>query len=319
VCSSDLLSKLDAGALAAQVETVPLQPLLQGLADEADAMLARKNIRLRVQPSSLWVKTDSALLARILRNFVSNAYRYTAPGGEVLLGCRRRANGVDIQVIDTGVGIASEQLQQIFQEFHRLPEAEQHHAGGLGLGLAIVERLARLLEHDVQVRSRLHCGSLFAVQVPRAQPKQQPYVAPRTAVNSAAAVGEGGVVGIIDNDVNICQALHSLLGGWGYEVHSALSKRQLHEQGNWHHLSLDILLVDYHLGHDLGTEVAEFLLQERAAAGLALPKVLLLTANHSQALQEQAQHLGYSLLHKPARPLQLRMLMRSLLNAGSRN
>ncbi|MFU8783464.1 NahK/ErcS family hybrid sensor histidine kinase/response regulator [Aliidiomarina sp.] len=303
------LSKLDAGALAAQIESVPLQPLLQSLADEAEAMLARKNIRLRVQPTRLWVRTDSALLARILRNFISNAYRYTPVGGEVLLGCRRRANGVEVQVIDTGVGIAAEQLQQIFQEFHRLPEAEQHHSGGLGLGLAIVERLARLLKHDLQVNSQLHRGSVFAVQVPLTEVVMR---APVQSIENQSALDEGGVVGIIENDPNICQALESLLGGWGYRVHVALSRRQLHEQGNWLHVPLDMLLVDYHLGNDLGTEVAQQLLQERAEQGLPLPQVLLLTANHSQALQEQAQQLGYSILHKPARPLQLRMLMRSL-------
>ncbi|MCL4408954.1 PAS domain-containing hybrid sensor histidine kinase/response regulator [Aliidiomarina haloalkalitolerans] len=308
------LSKLDAGALAAQVEVIPVDAVLKPLADEAEAMLASKGIRLRLQSSRDWIITDSALLTRILRNFISNAYRYTPAGGEVLLGCRRRGTQLEIQVLDTGPGIAADQRKSIFREFHRLPAAEHEHAGGLGLGLAIVERLARLLDHVVDVKSKVGRGSMFSIQVPRQQADQssdrqarrdEPSVIPNT-------IQEQGLIGVIDNDPAICQALESILSGWGYTVVLAQNREQLVAQDFWQDRELRAVIVDYHLGADFGTDVVTELLQQRLSS--AQPAVLLLTANHSQALQDQARELGFELLHKPVRPLQLRMTLRTLFS-----
>lgn len=335
------LSKLDAGALVAQVEHVAVDTVLTPLADEAEAMLASKGIRLRLQSSRDWIVTDSSLLTRILRNFISNAYRYTPTGGEVLLGCRRRGDQIEIQVIDTGPGIAADQRQAIFREFHRLPAAEQDHAGGLGLGLAIVERLAHLLDHAIGVESTLGRGSMFSIKVPRhleqhserqsernlenrradfperesAELQSGARVASAQPFAKATPLRESGLIGVIDNDPAICQALESILPGWGYTVVSVQSHEQLKAQQYWRDRELYAIIVDYHLGADLGTDVIEKLLQTRKPS--SNPGVLLLTANHSQALQEQARELGVDLLHKPVRPLKLRMTLRAYLNRRS--
>ncbi len=159
------MSRLDAGTVVARVSETPLQPILDRLATEYQLRADDKGLRFRMVPTAAWCRTDPALLDRMLRNLIENALRYTERG-KLLVGCRCRGDRIIVQVVDTGIGIPPDQLDLIFQEF---VQVGNDRAQGLGLGLAIVSRLARMLEHEVMVRSRPGHGSCFSVKMPRAQ------------------------------------------------------------------------------------------------------------------------------------------------------
>lgn len=159
------ISRLDAGVITPDLSSFAVQDLLDTLATEFGQLAAAGGLGFRYAPVPARVVTDSHLLARILRNFFTNAVRYTA-AGEVMLACRRRGDRLLIQVWDTGPGMDEDTLARVFQEFHRGATARIHHDRGLGLGLAIVERVAGLLDHPVSVRSRVGRGSVFSVAVP---------------------------------------------------------------------------------------------------------------------------------------------------------
>src|SRR5262249_29640274 len=165
-----------------------------------------------------WIRSDFILLERILLNLVSNAVRYTAKGG-VVIGCRRRASLLRIEVWDTGVGIAENERKNVFREFYRLRTTEQEHGHGLGLGLAIVDRLCRLLDHPIELTSHVGRGSRFAILLP--------VVAPRTPVQPLTAAGVdlamGKFVVVIDDDPLVLDAMRGVLKSWGCSVLTAKS------------------------------------------------------------------------------------------------
>ncbi|SES84506.1 Signal transduction histidine kinase [Marinobacter segnicrescens] len=159
------ISRLDAGVIEPDPSSFDLADLLDGLAQEFSQLAADKGLAFRYVATKGRVWTDSRLLARVLRNFFSNALRYTDAGG-ILMGCRRRDRQLEIQVWDTGPGIEAHQLADIFQEFRRARPGDAPPDAGLGLGLAIVDRIATLLDHPVTVASRPGKGSRFAIAVP---------------------------------------------------------------------------------------------------------------------------------------------------------
>lgn len=162
------ISAFDSGVVRVKLESFPLQEIFQALASEGEVVASEKGLGFRLVPTSLWVTSDRVMLTRILRNLSVNAVHYTS-AGKVLLGARRRGDDVRIEVVDTGIGIPDDQLSLIFEDFYRA-EAVEGIASGLGLGLASVARLCRVLAHPVQVFSRLGHGSAFCVTVPRAKP-----------------------------------------------------------------------------------------------------------------------------------------------------
>ena len=161
------ISKLESGAVTPRLADLPLSPLLDQLEAEFAGLAEDKGLRLRAVPTNAVVRSDPALLERIVRNLISNAIRYTETGG-VLVGCRTRGDRLWIEVYDTGRGIAEPDRRRIFEEFVQLDRPDRDRSEGIGLGLAIVERLARLLEHPVTVRSVEGRGTVFAVGVPLA-------------------------------------------------------------------------------------------------------------------------------------------------------
>jgi CheY-like chemotaxis protein len=188
----------------------------------------------------------------------------------------------------------------IFQEFQRLPQSRATEAG-LGLGLAIVERLCRLLAHPLRVQSVPGRGSVFALQLPAAQPlpQVQPAFTPETESTA-------GTIWVIDNDATICQAMATLLASWGYQVQSGADANIFADQDK-----PNLLIVDYHLADGLlGTSVAR---QIKNRAGFAELPVLMITANSQQQLAVELKQQGYQLLYKPVRPLQLKSMLRHLL------
>lgn len=299
------ISKLDAGALAPQPRTFAITELFRALGSEFSVIAAERGLRFDMRPCRLHVHTDPQLLRRILQNFLTNAVRYTRQG-RVLLGARRRAGRVRLEVWDTGPGIPKDKLTSIFEEFRRLDQGGQG-TQGLGLGLAIVERIGRLLGTPVTVRSWPGKGSVFAVEVPIVSAPAE--TASPTLPESGSAVQFADLAVLcIDNDESILQALQALLRGWGCEVMMA---RDL--SSAWHAIQdrpPRIILADYQLdaeanGLDLMDELRHRL--ERRVPGI------LITAVSSDDLRQRTRERGYQFLNKPVKPAALRALMRSLL------
>lgn len=255
------------------------------------------------------VYSDSVLLARILRNFLSNAFRYT-DNGKVLIGCRKQGEQVSIQVWDNGAGIAEDQLSVIFEEFKRLKSSSKAYGNGLGLGLSIVDKLSKVLEHPIHVRSTKGKGSVFSVDVSlghmSALPKQADHLE-RVFANTNLV---GRDVWLIDNDVSICDAMNKLLTNWGYNLTIATSIEQLRSKVDTATDNVDLLIVDYHLDDGVnGLDVAKTISVDRANP---LP-TLMITANYSEELKNQVKDNGMLLLHKPVKPMKLKTSMHYLL------
>ena len=236
----------------------------------------------------------------------------------MLVGCRRRNGHVAIQVIDTGVGIAPSDQKAVFEEFHRLTDGAERTKRGLGLGLAIVDRIARLLGHEISLRSEIGKGSCFEVVVPRAVAGQIEASVEYPLVSSAPATLDDQAVLCIDNEREILDAMYGLLRRWGAAPLTATSREEalaamtaLHaERGDWPAL----LLVDYHLDHRVtGLEIIEAL---RNAAGHAIPAAIV-TADHSDEVAEQVSEAGHTLLRKPVKPAALRALVNRVLSRRS--
>ena len=267
-----------------------------------------RGLRFRSVPSSCVLASDARLLRRIIQNFLSNAIRYTQ-SGRVLLGCRRSRAGLRIEVWDTGPGIPSEKLDEIFEEFRQLQSPSSGPDRGIGLGLAIVRRIAKTLNMSVGVRSTLGRGSVFYVTVPYGE---KAALLPRVPVRSPLEQRlSDAVVVVIDNEQTILAGMEALLTGWDCRVCLAGSGDEA--------LALlpslpalpNLVIADYHLdGGALG--VAEVGRLSRAC-GRALPGIII-TANRTKEVQSIAQQHGYRLLNKPVKPAQLRSLMMQLLS-----
>lgn len=301
------ISKLDAGALKPQPRPVVVGEVIESVAASFEPLAEQRGLGLRVVGSRAVVLTDPALLRRVLQNFVSNAIRYTRRGG-VLIGCRRRNRNLAVEVWDTGPGIPEDKLDVIFEEFKRLGGQEGDAPAGLGLGLAIVDRIARMLGHPVSVRSRPGRGSVFSVSLPIGA--AVPLVSRAAAERRAPNVLSGKAVLCIDNDASVLAAMRPLLEGWSCVVLTATDLAGARREIKRHARAPDIILADHHLEDgETGIASVEALAQE---LGIRVPAILI-TADYSEALREAAQARGYPVLHKPLRPAALRALMSEIL------
>lgn len=298
------ISKLDSQNLQVKRVNFEVQSVLdnieQGFAIQAHA----KGLRLRVRPSPLLLNCDPLLLERVLFNLVSNALRYTREGG-VLIGVRRQGDHARIEVWDTGAGIAPEESEHIFDEFTR-GYASSGDTVGLGLGLAIVRRLARLLEAPVTLRSRPGRGSMFSIAVALAPPGAR---ADTPVASEVPQTGfTGGLALIIDDDASARDAVSGLLRQWGWEVIGADSSHQalavLASDGR----TLDVIVSDYHL---LGENGVDAIVRIRAARALDIPAVLV-SGDVTDVLRAHAAQLSLHLLHKPLQAAKLRTMLHHL-------
>ncbi|MCF6780816.1 hybrid sensor histidine kinase/response regulator NahK/ErcS' [Stutzerimonas stutzeri] len=305
------ISKLDAGVIKPDIASFAVSELLENLAVEFRQIAGCEQLQLNYVPSAALVRSDIQLLARILRNLLTNAIRYT-PKGRVLLGCRRRRQILSIEVWDTGVGIAEDKLEEIFQEFKRGDAVQANQDRGLGLGLAIVEKIARMLGHRIVVRSWPGQGSMFAVEVPLARRTSRVRAEPSSTELVLERL-KGARVWVLDNDAAICAGMRTLLEGWGCVVTTALSEEDLARQVDNFHADADLIIADYHLDNDCnGLDVVTTVNERRASS---LP-VLLITANYSNDLKLQVRELGHMLMHKPIRPMKLKTAMCHMLEHG---
>lgn len=309
------ISKLDAGAFRPEKRSFALQPMFESLTTAFAAVAARHDVELVVVPTQATVSTDPAFLRRILQNLLSNALRYGRAEGRpqrVLLGCRR-VSGDDgeflrIEVKDNGPGIATDKQAIIFDEFVRLrPEDEQtREERGLGLGLAIVERIARMLDLPVRLASAPGRGSTFSVTVPRVPAVLADPVAP-AALASVPALEADSFVLSIDNEARVREAMATLLDGWGCRVVTASSQAEALERIAAAGRLPDLVLADLHL--DEGPDGLDVVMALRRHWGRAVPAALV-TADRDPTLRLRARARQVELLHKPVKPAALRALLR---------
>ncbi|WP_296385475.1 ATP-binding protein [Reyranella sp.] len=288
------VSRLDAGLVPVERRPLALGQLISGLGEEFAVQARDRDISLRVVTSHAWVDSDPALLKRILDNFLSNALRY-APGGRVLIGCRRRGDSIEIQVVDTGPGIPADQLEAVFEEFTQLHNPHRDRQQGLGLGLAIVRRLADLLGHAVTLRSTPGRGSTFAVRVPLAAPA----AAVRMAGPEPEASGALGIM-VVDDDLQGLEGIAALLSAWGYRAYVAPSVEELcrrHDRAGTP--SVHLIIADYRLAGGLtGLNAIQ---QTIAHLGYRVPALIVTGDTSPERLRELAAS-GHAVLHKPLAP-----------------
>jgi CheY-like chemotaxis protein/anti-sigma regulatory factor (Ser/Thr protein kinase) len=299
------ISKLDAGVLSTNITAIPIARLLNRIEGTFAGAAPEKGLSLRVVSSSVWVRSDVILLERVLLNLVSNAVRYTSSGG-IVVGCRRRGQLIYIEVCDTGPGIPEDQRHNIFGEFYRISKGDIH--GGLGLGLAIVERLCKLLDHRIELASVVGKGSRFSVMVPLA-PAQAEFAEPQAVVSIAPDVLRGKLVVMIDDDPLVLDSIGGQLRKWGCRVVAAgtfdSALVSLGEQGH-----PDLIISDYRLAN--GQSGITTIARLRAALGTNIPAFLLSGDTAPERLRE-ARASGHHLLHKPVRPMRLRAMVSQLL------
>ena len=294
------ISRLDGGAMKPEITAFRLDELMRQLQREFEPSAQEKGLKLVFMPTSLALRSDRRLLRRLLQNLVSNAIKYT-PSGKVLIGFRRRGAQVSVEVLDTGLGIPQGKQKTVFREFQRLDQGARV-ARGLGLGLSIVQRIARTLDHKLTLDSVPGRGSRFAVLVPRASslPEMSTSSTPRAAPAGQLA---GLKLLVIDNEPAILDGMKRLLEGWGCQVAIAagldaalaLQKRS----------APDVVIADYHLDHGNGLTAISTL---RERSRLPLPAILL-TADRSPTVREAAAALDVHLLNKPLKPGALRALL----------
>lgn len=296
------ISKLDAGALTPENQGVALRELFDALKLEFAPLAEKKHLDLRIVRSSLVTQSDRHLLHRVLQNLLSNAIRYTMQG-KVLMGVRRAGPQLLIQVWDTGCGIPRDKQPLVFKEFQRFasgPGTER----GLGLGLSIVERISRILDHPVSFRSEPGRGTVFTLRVPRAKSSA---ASPRPVSEVIRPIQpiEQAIVLCIDNEANVLDGLRTLLEGWSCRVSTATGLAVALEVATRGNERPNLMIIDYHLDGDDGIDCIESL---RRHYGAEIPAILI-TADRSEAVKNRAWALGLPILNKPVKPAALRALV----------
>ncbi len=293
------ISRLDAGATRPEISDVPVADLMRMLEVEFAPLARGKGLDLRFVSTRAAIRTDRRLMRRLLQNLVSNAVKYTLKG-KVLVGCRRRAGAFRIEVWDTGVGIPDNRRRAVFEEFQRLDQGARI-ARGLGLGLSIVERLGRVLNHPVGLESRLGRGSVFFVTAPLSE-KAPPGSHEEAQLGPGANEPLAGLkVLAIDNEPRVLEGMSMLLRRWGCLVATAQGLTEAREA-----LIVfgppDLVIADYHLDEGDGIEAICAL---REDLGRAIPGILA-TADRGQEARDEAARQDIVILHKPLKPAPLR-------------
>jgi signal transduction histidine kinase len=297
------VSRLDAGVLQPALRHFKLQELTARLTKDYAPEAAAKGLRLECVTCDAVVYSDPALLERILRNYVSNAIRYT-DAGEVRIVCTADARNVRIEVADTGIGIPAEQHHEIFSEFHQLHNPERDRTKGLGLGLAIVDRVARLLNHPIEVRSTPGVGSCFSVTVTRGDASR---VVPEA---TASPGGAGDLKGlralVVDDEIGAREGMRTLLEQWGCEVMLAASESEAIDAMRASSGAPEVIIMDFRLRDGrTGPQAIEKL---QGVSGQRIP-ALIVTGDTAPERLREAKAAGYPLVHKPIQPATLRAFL----------
>ncbi len=308
------ISKLEAGVMTPSLQTIQLDELFESLAANLGPMARSKELNFTWRRTPYTVTSDILMLQRILQNLLTNAVQYTSRGG-VKLTARRRQDEVRIEVWDTGPGIPPGHLDRIFEEFQRGPTNDRPVVGGFGLGLSIVQLMARALSHRVGICSRVGHGTRFSISAPLAG--TDALGGEQRSVNTAAwePYGITGTkVLVIENDPAVLEAMRALLERWSCEPLLVKDLADLDHVLGKPDCRPNIVLADYHLDHgSCGLDVVDTL---RSRVRHDLPAVVV-TADHSPVIEREARSKGCEVLRKPVKPAELRALMRHLLSQAN--
>lgn len=305
------VSRLDAGILLPDIKTFALGDLLARLAVEYAPRAETKNLRLRLRSTQRLVLSDPTLLERMIRNYISNAIRYTQRGG-VLIGTRVRGDQLRVEIWDTGDGIPREEIDEIFQEFYQLGNPERDKAKGLGLGLAIVKRIGELLSHPIEVKSKLGRGSKFSVSVPLAAGNAQTATS-ASEIQYDDSLLIGATILVIDDDKNVLEAARILLKQWGCYALSAESATDALAKLREEDRAPDVILSDYRLRDgETGTDA----IRKIHSVWGTMPAALI-TGDTAPDRLKEATASGYELLHKPLNPIRLKVALCKMLTVAT--
>ena len=298
------ISRLDAGVIKAQKRSFSLRELFDRILFDYEPMAIDKDIQLRVIDTSAVVYSDPTLVERVLRNLVSNAINYTN-SGRVLVGLKRSGDHYQIRVYDTGIGIPQEELENVFQEFHQLANPERDRSKGIGLGLAIVQRMLALLGEKISVNSVVGRGTAMCFSI---QCGEGPI--PITMTQKAPEVVTGAIILVIEDDDEVARGIRAFLEVAGYGVISADSEKNALQQLNSMQLKPDMIISDYRLREGRnGVAAAEAVL---VYLGKKLP-VLIITGDTAPERIREAASYGYRLLHKPMIPTEFKRIVAQML------
>ncbi len=299
------ISRLDANIVKINPEHFALSPLLTQLDAEYAPQAHAKGLAWRMEPSGIFVHSDKALLEVMLRNFISNAIRYTK-NGHIEVQCRQLGEEVSIEIIDTGIGIPDDQKKEIFREFYQIENAERDRAKGLGLGLAIVERVAFLLQHKLMLDSEPGKGSRFTIILPVGN--RMSVAAPSITADSIQNDVNGMLILVIEDEVEVREGMQAMLESWGCAVILAASEKEALEKIHASETPRAIV-ADYRLRE--GKTGADAIGQLRRALGANIPG-LIITGDTDPARLQEAQASGHALMHKPVQPGKLRAYLRGV-------
>lgn len=301
------VSRLDAGVVPVREQVVGLQTVFDQLSQEFMSQAQLKGLALRIRPTRAVVLTDPHLLVSLLGNLVSNAVRYTERGG-VVVAARQRQGEWLLQVWDSGVGIAETQQRAVFKPFYQVGNSERDRTKGLGLGLAIVERLSRLLRLPLALRSVPGRGSCFSVRVPAVA------FVPQAVPSSQEAVSlEGALVLVLDNEAEVRAAMTALLTTWGCRVVTAASSEEALRRTAALSTAPQLLVCDYRLGGE--SDGLSVIARLRDEFNCTIPALVITGDTGAEALRA-VQSSGCAILHKPVRPAELRRSLLALLSLG---
>lgn len=300
------LSKVESRMQRIPKSTIEVAPLLRKIYDEFEALANEKRIRLRLHESDFRVYSNPNMLERIIRNMISNAIRYTRNGG-VLIGSRKRKGEIWIEVWDTGRGIPTDKLTEIFNEFVQIEDRDQGTSKGVGLGLFIVKKLAQLLDHSIIVKSKLRQGTLFRVAVPMAH---EPSALPASPNMPPIAPLTGGrksvTVVLVDDDHTVRSGLKQLMTAWQWQVIDFDDTASAVEYIKSHTRACDVIVTDFQLNEqDTGLDLLH---QVRTATGTDYPAILI-TGTEDPQLLTAIEQSRIPFLKKPVKPAKLRALI----------
>jgi signal transduction histidine kinase len=301
------ISRLDAGVVQTAPQTFPIRDVFRRLYQQFGGDAEARNLALRFRATRRIVRTDPLLVERVLANLVQNALRYTRNGG-VLLAARRNPRGIALEVWDTGVGIPADKIEMVFREFYQIDNPERDRGRGLGMGLAIVQRICNLLGHPLEVQSTVGKGSVFRLVVPMGDANSIDETAPEGDTLPPRKLGSVTVL-LIDDERVIREATRELLRPLHVDVIVAANIAEAVELAKESSATIDMILSDWRLrGQENGVEAVRAV---RAVTGAATPAVLI-TGDTSPELLKTAHENGLVVLHKPLQPRHLVRLVKHL-------
>nr|WP_246312130.1 hybrid sensor histidine kinase/response regulator [Aquabacterium terrae] len=303
------ISRLDAGVMSPRLQTFPLRDMFRRLHMHYAGQAELAGLGLRFSPGGKSVTSDPQLLERIVGNLIQNAIKYTEHGGIVVVA-RSTSRFINLEIWDTGVGIAPALLPRVFEEFYQVGRGERDRTHGLGMGLAIVKRLASLLNHRLVVASRPGRGTMFRIGIPIGQlPGIQEDMAPADTLPMVATTPQ--MVLVIDDEEPIREGLRLLLEEWGYQAMTAADAQQAEHATQALEGHVDLVLSDLHLGD--GPDGLEAIAAVRRLCGQEVPAILV-TGDTAHDEIQRITASGHPVLFKPVQPRRLFEALRSSLN-----